>query len=102
MGTLLIYELRKLLRQKYLLFFFVLRLGVDLFNIYLHYDGFLRPVQCLADGETFTLTPLRLQMDRDFEGKITNEKLARLKAHREAAEDIFSGGDGGGETLYTP
>lgn len=102
MGTLFLYELRKLIRQRYLVFFIILLLGVNLFNIYLNYDALLSPQQYVKDGETFALTPLRLQMDRDYEGKITNVKLARLKAHRNAAEAIFSGGDDGNETMYTP
>ena len=101
MGTLFLYELKKLIRQKYLIFFIVLLLGVNLFNIYLNYDELLSPQQYAKDGETFALTPLRLQMDRDFAGKITNEKLARLKAHRDAAEAIFNGEESD-EPMYTP
>ena len=101
MGTLFLYELRKLIRQKYLIFFIILLLGVDLFNIYLNYDELLSPQQYVKNGETFALTPLRFQMDRDYEGKITNEKLAKLKAHREAAEAIF-GGEESDEPMYTP
>ena len=101
MGTLFLYELRKLILQKYLIFFIILLLGVNLFNIYLNYDELFSPQKYVKDGETFALTPLQLQMDRDFEGKITNEKLARLKAHREAAEAIFNGEESD-ELMYTP
>ena len=60
MGRLFRLEWKKLLHQRYLLFFCALLLAVDLFNIYENYDKLLSPRE-----DVFTVEGVTFSIDRD-------------------------------------
>ena len=82
MGRLFRLEWKKLLHQRYLLFFCALLLAVDLFNIYENYDKLLSPREDVftVEGVTFSIDRDAIVLHRDFEGPITQEKIDRLNA----------------------
>ena len=94
MGKLFRYEWRKILRQRYLLFFVGLMLVLNVFNIYENYDVLLTPSDVFYyEGvpESADLQAYRLQ--HDFVGAITAEKVSDLQARNARARRFWQNGN---------
>ena len=81
MKTLLLFEWKKLLHQRYLVFFIVLLMFVNVFNIYLNYDLLVTPKKTLIGTEAVAEDAIRLKMDKSVQGTITAETLQTLQQH---------------------
>ena len=91
MRSLLLFECKKLLHQRYLLFFTVLLLFVNGCNIYLHYDLLLTPEKTLLGEDVSKIDIIRLRMDRDVHGIINSEKLQKLQQHYRDTSAMVNG-----------
>lgn len=102
MKTLLRFERKKLLHQRYLMFFIVLLLFVNVFNVYLNYDLLVTPEKTLLGTQTVTVEPIRLQMDKDVQGAITSIKLQTLRQHYQDTAEMVDGEAVEDVELYFP
>ncbi len=103
MGKLILFELKKLIHQRYLLFFIVLLLFVNVVNIYFNYDLLVTPKETMLTEDAVAETDvIKLQMDKDYMGNITAEKLEKLKNHSSIALEISEGKTQESINLYFP
>lgn len=103
MGKLILFELKKLVHQRYLLFFIVLLLFVNVVNIYFNYDLLVTPKETMLTEDAVAETDvIKLQMDKDYMGDITAEKLANLQNHSNIALAISEGKSQESIELYFP
>lgn len=92
MGKLILFEFKKLIHQRYLLFFVVLLLFVNVVNIYFNYDLLVTPKETmLTEDAVAEIDVIKLQMDKDYMGDITAEKLEKLQNHSSIALAISEG-----------
>lgn len=103
MGKLILFELKKLIYQRYLLFFIGLLLFVNVVNIYFNYDLLVTPKETMLTEESIAeIDVIKLQMDKDYMGDITAEKLEKLQNHSSIALAISEGKTQESIDLYFP
>lgn len=102
MKTLLRFEWKKLLHQRYLMFFIILLLFVNVFNIYLNYDLLVTPEKTLIGTQPVAVESVRLRMDKDVHGAITAETLQTLQQHYRDTAAMVDGEPVDDTTLYFP
>ncbi len=103
MEKLILFELKKLIHQRYLLFFIGLLLFVNVINIYFNYDLLVTPKETMLTEDTVIETDrIKLQMDKDYMGDITAESLAKLQNHYNIALAISEGKTTENIDLYFP
>ena len=94
MGKLLRFEWRKILKQRYLPFFVGLLLVLNVFNIYENYDVLLTPSDVFYyEGVPESADRQIYQIQHDFEGAITAEKVSELQARNARARELWQNGN---------
>lgn len=102
MKKLIKFEIKKLYNISFLKLFIVTLFFVNIFNIYSNYDLLISPEEYIINGEVCEIDVVRYEMDKDFTGAITGEKVSALKKHKSDCQKIIDGEPGINIDLYFP
>lgn len=102
MKKLVGFELKKIFSIRFLKLFVAVLLFVNIFNIYTNYDLLISPEKYIINSETCEMDKIKYEMDKNFEGAITSEKVNVLKKHYSNCKNIADGNTVINEDLYFP